>query len=977
VRQRKGAFIGRERELAEFDRTLDQLASGRPWIVQLVGEPGIGKSSLLAEFAHAVEARGFLVLDGRAAEFEQDVPFALVVDALNDYLGTAEPAFLRALEDSSVQALAEVFPALSGFVTQPSARKAAGERFRFHYAVRAVLERLAARRPVLLALDDIHWADPESFDVISHLLRRFRGPLLMALAFRQTPARLAGAFEEATRAGFGTRFDLAPLSSSEARALVGREVDAVTWATMYRESGGNPFYLEQLLRGHPRETSGAVPLAESSEPWAPPPAVAAAIHDELDHLNNDCRLVLDAAAIVGESFEPQLVAAIADRDLTLTLVAVDELLDADLIRPTATPQRFRFRHPIVRRAVYDAMPRGWRLGAHARAAGALTAQHAPASVCAHHVERSAIAGDEDAIALLVDAARSAAPRAPLTAGRWLLAALRLLPRDAEVDRRFGLLVEAATALTSGGAYEESLAALEDALALVPVTEARQRADLIAMLAYAKRRSGRPFDSRVMLEDALESLPPGDGPPAGSLRLELALDRFWHDEFDATAGLARSLLVAGRELVDLPMISLSAALESLAASSEHRIAHAFASLTEAQAAFAELRDYELAERIYVSFYVGLAALRLEHAEEALAHVNRGLDVARMTGQGMTVSPWLSIASRATLMKGQVGEATRLADGAIDAALLSADDWRTVWALESDAMAAFWAGDGDRALASAREMVMRAERVHPFLSGPAQIQLAGALYAAGDPGSALSKLYPLEAEPASRLLDLNAAHGWELLVRTRLALGEIDLANDTAVRASRRADAAKLPQQMATVRCVRAAVLLAQGDPRAARGIAMEALAMAESAGNPLLSSRARALTGLALAASNERARGITELQRAEHRLSACGALREADAAARELRRLGQRVPRRARPHDARPGLTALSPREREVVEHVAQGRTNREIAAALFLSEKTIGSHLARIFDKLGVRSRAALATIIGREGSTREIAATDDAQRRR
>jgi DNA-binding NarL/FixJ family response regulator len=183
-------------------------------------------------------------------------------------------------------------------------------------------------------------------------------------------------------------------------------------------------------------------------------------------------------------------------------------------------------------------------------------------------------------------------------------------------------------------------------------------------------------------------------------------------------------------------------------------------------------------------------------------------------------------------------------------------------------------------------------------------------------------------------------------------------------------------MATVRCAHAAVLLARGDPPAARETATEAVLLADSARNPLLGSRARALTGLALIAAGERSRGISELQHAEQTLFACGAVREADAAARELRRLGRRVPRRARPHDERSGFTALSPREREVVEQVAQGRTNREIAAALFLSEKTIASHLARIFDKLGVRSRAALATIITRESGKQDIAGTDDADRR-
>ena len=700
-RKRPGELlVARTRELADLDRALDRLAAGQPGVVQVIGEPGIGKSRLLAELARLAERRGHLVLVGRAAEFEQDLPFGLIIDALNDHLGTLEPASLRALEDRTVQELAAVFPSLSTLSVDVSGSRIAADRYRFHYAVRAALERFAARQPVLLALDDVHWADPASFDVIGHLLRRFRGPLLVALAFRQTPSRLASALEEATRTGFATRLDLEPLSLGEAQALIDPELDSTTRAALYRESGGNPFYLQALVRGR-----ALTRMAEPEPPagsWELPPAVVAAINDELGRIEGDSRLVLDAAAIVGESFEAELAAAIADRSVPATLAALDVLLEADIIRPTATPARFRFRHPIVRRAVYDGMRRGWRLGAHARAATALMAAGATASMCAHHVERSAMAGDEDAIAFLVMAARESAPRAPLTAGRRLLSALRLLAPGADPTRRVDLLVEAATALTSGGAYDESLDALEEALTLVPPDQVVSRGDLIAKLAYAKRRSGRPFDSRPMLENVLESLDAVDGPLVLSLRLELALDRFWHDELTPMSELVERLVLGARELADPGMISIAAALSSLACA-ERSPTSALSALAEAQQAFDALSDEQLAERIYASFYIGLAELRLERADDALAHANRGLDVARMTGQGVTVTSWLAIASVALVMKGEVGEAARLAHASIDTARLLADDWRTVWALEADALAAFWAGDTDRALDSSREMV----------------------------------------------------------------------------------------------------------------------------------------------------------------------------------------------------------------------------------------------------------------------------------
>ncbi|HUE27857.1 MAG TPA: LuxR C-terminal-related transcriptional regulator, partial [Solirubrobacteraceae bacterium] len=695
--------------------------------------------------------------------------------------------------------------------------------------------------------------------------------------------------------------------------------------------------------------------------WTLPPAVAVAIDDELSRIHASHKLVLDAAAVVGESFEPELVASIAEQSVAFTLEALDRLVGADIIRATATPRRFHFRHPIVRRAVYDGIPSGWRLAAHARAAAALIAARAPAGTSAHHVERSALQGDEFAVAVLVEAARGTASRAPLGAGRWLLAALRLLPAEASPERRMGLLTEAATALASGGAYDEALAALEESLALVPADQAELRADVIAKIAYVKRRSGRPFDSRPVLEHALESLAASDSKASADLRLELALHSLWHDEFTALTDLAKPLLRLARDRSDLPMVALSAALCSLGSSEP--VGAVRDTVAEAEDAFAALSDEQLAGRIYVSFYVALAELRRERADEALRHANRGLEVGRLTGQGVTVTSWLAIASRATLLKGQVADAARLGRDAIDTERLLADDWRTIWALEADALAAFWAGDSDRARASAQEMATRAERTHPFLSGPAAVQLAGAEYADDDAASAYARLTALEAEPARRALDRNAAHGWELLIRSQLALGRTDDAKKTAARASTRARASGLPQQIATVRCAEATVLLASGDPDGASKLLEEAVTLADAAGNPLLSARGRALAAIALIARGDKAQGIEELTHAEQTLFACGARREADAAARELRRLGENIPRRARPTSGRSGLGALSPRENEIAAEVASGKTNREVAAALFLSEKTVGNHLTRIFEKLNVHSRAALASLVGREAT--------------
>jgi hypothetical protein len=145
--------------------------------------------------------------------------------------------------------------------------------------------------------------------------------------------------------------------------------------------------------------------------------------------------------VVGDPFELELSAAAAELTEAAVLAGLDELLACDLVRPTDLPRRLRFRHPLVRRAVYEATPGGWRLGAHERAGKALAVRGAEGSTRAHHVEQSARVGDLDAVALLSQAGAAAAQRAPASAARWFATALRLLPDEGIAPRqRIELLV---------------------------------------------------------------------------------------------------------------------------------------------------------------------------------------------------------------------------------------------------------------------------------------------------------------------------------------------------------------------------------------------------------------------------------------------------------------------------------------------------------------------------------------------------------
>src|SRR5215216_8207641 len=218
---------------------------GRSACVAIEGEPGIGKTSLLAELRHSAEARGCLVLDGVAAEFERDLPFSVWTDALDAYVAS------QALDPEAVGPadvvleLGEIVPSL-----RPSGRgrreTVADERYRSHRAIRRLLALLAADRPLVLVLDDLHWSDDASIELIGALLRRGpRAPILFALAFR--PSQAPGRLTAALAAPAVRRIALGELDEAQAGELLG-DLEPGAVAALYRHGGGNPFYLEQLAR---------------------------------------------------------------------------------------------------------------------------------------------------------------------------------------------------------------------------------------------------------------------------------------------------------------------------------------------------------------------------------------------------------------------------------------------------------------------------------------------------------------------------------------------------------------------------------------------------------------------------------------------------------------------------------------------------------------------------------------------------------
>src|SRR5262245_40870638 len=240
---------------------------------------------------------------------------------------------------TSARSSGHVFPSLSA-LGRGRAAALQHERYRSHRAIRLLLEQLATTKPFVLVLDDFHWADAASAELLGALLRRPpAGAVLIALGVRprQMPERLAAAFERAQRAGTLTRSELGPLTQAEARDFLGTAVERAEAAALYEESGGNPFYLEQLARSLEYTGTDATGVAELSAAIGVPSTVAAALTEELALLSDEARRVLEGAAVAGDPFEPELAAAAAATPESAALDALDRLLQCALVRTTDVP----------------------------------------------------------------------------------------------------------------------------------------------------------------------------------------------------------------------------------------------------------------------------------------------------------------------------------------------------------------------------------------------------------------------------------------------------------------------------------------------------------------------------------------------------------------------------------------------------------------------------------------------------------------
>jgi len=652
--------------------------------------------------------------------------------------------------------------------------------------------------------------------------------------------------------------------------------------------------------------------------------------------------------VAGDPFVPELAAAAAGLPEAVMTTAIDALLHRDLVRPTEVPRRFRFRHPLVRRAVYDAAPGGWRLSAHERTAQALAVAGAPAVSRAHHVAASARAADAAAVEVLRSAGAAAAERAPAEAARWYRTALDLVPETA--PDRLPLATAYAGALAAAGELADAAEVLARCLALVP--DVTTRVQLTAQCAGLELTLGRHDAAHRRLVACLAELPEKGTAEGVALMCALAQDGIYRFEYASARDWAERARAAAGQLAD-PLVAAPAVgwtASSCAFGGEVNASRA--ACTELAAIVDGLSDEELGRSPELAVNLSSAELLVDRYAEASLHIERAIAAARAHGRDHHF-PALFWTGLVRVSLGRVPDAVALLDEAVEIARSTGRSSMLGWMLLARSSAATAAGDTETALDTAQESVDALPG--PGLSaGWAALAHADALLAVGD------------AERAGQVLaDVVDALPAPLRCRAFEVLTGCAIARDRRSDAERAAAACAQVTEPRSARAVaaRAGALVALHRGDAPRAVELALAAAAGFVDTPLDEAQARLVASRALAVAGRLEHAADEAVRAAAIFDRCGAPARRAAAERELRRLGHRRPhRRTRPGDGDAGVAALTERELQVARMIVDRRTNAEIAAALFLSPKTVESHVRNLFHKLSVSSRVEVARVVERAG---------------
>jgi DNA-binding CsgD family transcriptional regulator len=888
-------LYGRDAELATLSDLLDRAREGTSGTLVLRGDPGIGKTALARHLI--ARADGFLVIRGAGIQEESELPFAglhLLLRSALDHLDALPAVQAAALRGAL--GLAEAGPP---------------DRFLVGLAVLSLLSELAADQPLLCVLDDAQWLDRASADALLFAARRLDSESIALLLCARTGSFTAAGLPELTLAG---------LSAKASADLLPGGLPPGRRDRVLAEAAGNPLALLELPR-----------LLAAAQPEAPLPLtdrLRGAFESQLTGLPEPTRTVLLVAAAEGTGdLGPTLRAA---GTLGASLADLDAARAAGLVEVNGSS--LAFRHPLIQAAVHHAAPLTLRRAAHQAVAAALDAP-GQADRRGWQLAAAAVGPDEEiAVALERAAAQVRERGGDAGALAWYQRAAALSADPAAKARRLTLAAEAAAA---SGDLDQAAALAAEGLGLTSVAPAQDTAQTAARALQAQATvaflRGDPAAAHRRLLEASELIAPADPEQASALLIEAVHSGWYAGQDELAAGLARL-----EELRRRPT-----ALERLLLHAVAPILGRPAGGADSDSALAEARSAAAGNAPGLVLVCGLALL-LGH-DRAAQQIGDELSRELRTAGQIGWLPWVSFyAGSARAYAGRHAEALPTV---LEGLRLSRDTGQQRWVdALAEPLALLAAARGDERLCRqlADEALGRASR--PAWNVPWTASTLGLLdLGLGRAESALARLETL-AE-GRRFFHIPATRSTPDLVEAAVRVGRPEAAAEPL--ALFEAWSRNTGQAWTTALGHRCRALL-DGD----EDLFLAALALHEGDGRPFDEARTRLLYGEWLRREKRKSDARTQLRSALETLERIGAVPWAERARSELTATG--ITGRSDGHGPAGSLT---PQELQIVRLAAQGLSNKDIAAQLFLSARTVGHHLYKAYPKLGVASRGELQNL--------------------
>ncbi|MBF9066468.1 AAA family ATPase [Streptacidiphilus sp. NEAU-YB345] len=894
---------GREVELEGLQHLIASVArTGSGGLAVIQGEPGIGKTTLLSEAVTRARAAGFSVGLGKADELHRIVPLSSLAACI----------------------LHGEKPLLSGDAFADLARSH-DQRIWLVERIAEAIEARAGSMPVLIALDDVQWADPLSLFALKQLpTRLWTLPVVWMLAGRLDPA---GPAQEVLTAAAKTlptsTVRLGPLSDAAIGELVSDTLGAGAderARDLLDGAGGNPFLVVEMLAGlrSPERSGETVP-----------PGLVVGVRGRLRSLQPSTLRLLQMGAVLGRRFRFHDAAALCGRPSTALLAALEEAVRAGLLDDNG--DHLLFRHDLLRQAVYHDIPPSARMALHREAANHLVRVGRQPVDAVPHILRGAAPGDEEAVALLQQAADEVLPVAPGLAADLMTRALELVP--SAVPLRFVVGEQAIVSLTRAGRNREALSTGDRLLAGRPPTEAFSR--LQAALGVTLWNMDLAGELRRRAETAL-SIGGAASEVGARLSALRALAMSRDDDLAAARGVGEAALRAAvacgdREaqvlaLCGLGEIALNAG-ESAAALKR------FAALSAVDSAFL---PEEIVAHQHMDDFTSSARLLLAEGRDGAPR-----QAMLLWGQGQH-----------HLALGRLADADT--------------DFVTMERLEDDVQVpvqqvntavirsqiALLRGDGEAArqhLATARRRLA----VKPNPGNTAAVRFLEAVHAEadGDLALAVERIRQVQQEG--------------FFMRWRLLRNQIDSAIRMALRGADRELAEDLAAQAGRYAASNPAVPTAVGIAAQASGLVSDDLdtlersvTLLQASPRPLVRAAAAADLGQALLAAGRTTDGVAALADARRVFTETGAHAAAALLQHDLDRAGAGGHRVATAQRPVHGWGALTVSEKKVARLIAEGRTNRSVADLLIVSPHTVNTHVTSVFRKLSINSRVQLANLV-------------------